>query len=163
VNGLFKRFSSDQIKREIDEELRFHLEMLTQERLLEGVPLAEAKDAALTRFGDVEQVREQCVEISRRSHPAILALKSLLILIALCGVVVRVLGTDFHIGRVGGTLIAVGILGRLLVYLRSVTPSSACSRPATSSPLKLYEPPQASITVLDQKNRTPIERVIFDK
>jgi hypothetical protein len=161
--GLFRHFDSKQIKSEIDEELRFHLELLTQEHLQRDLSLADAKDAALRRFGNVEQVREQCEEISRRNHPAIRALKSSLILIVLSGVLVRILSTEPHVSHAGDVLIAVGVLGRFLVYLRGLSPASFHSRPDTTSPLMLYEPPQTSITVLDQHNRTPVERVIFDK
>lgn len=92
-----------------------------------------------------------------------LALKSFLILVFLVGVLVRVFGTEFHVTRVGDVLIAVGILGRLWVHVRSLTPSSFLSKPETSSPLMLNENGQASITAYDQRKRTPVERVISDK
>lgn len=163
IGSLFRRFDSQQTEREIDEELRFHLEMLTETLLQTDMSLAEAREAALKRFGNVEQVKGQCVEISRRSHPAIRALKSFLILIFLVGVLVRVFGTEFHVTRVGDVLIAVGILGRLWVYVRGLNPSSFLAKPETSSPLMLNDFGQASITPYDQRKRTPVERVIFDK
>jgi hypothetical protein len=125
--------------------------------------LAEANAAALVRFGNVEQIKDQCLEISRRNHPVIRALKSFLILVFLMGVLVRVLSTEYHVLHVGDTLLAVGILGRLLVYVRGLNPSSLLSRPETSSPLMLTEKSQTSITAYDQRKRTPVERVIFDK
>ena len=159
---LLKCFDSGQIRRDVDEELRFHLEVLT-EALQQHMPLAQAKDAALKRFGDVDQIKDQCIEISRRNHPALRALKSLLVLIVLTGVLVRVLGTEFHVSRVGDLLIAVGILGRLLVYVRGLNPSSFLSRPATSSPLMLNEYGRQSFVACDQSMRTPVERIISDK
>jgi len=164
VNGrLFKRFDNEQIKGEVEEELRFHLELLTEALQQHDMSLAEAKDAALKRFGNVEQIKDQCVEISRRNHPSIRALKSFLILVFLVGVLVRVFSTEFHVTRVGDVLIAVGILGRLWVYVRGLNPSSFLSKPETSSPLMLNENGQASITAYDQRKRTPVERVISDK
>jgi len=164
VNGrLFKRFDNEQIKGEVEEELRFHLELLTAALQQHDMSLAEAKDAALKRFGNVEQIKDQCVEISRRNHPSIRALKSFLILVFLVGVLVRVFSTEFHVTRVGDVLIAVGILGRLWVYVRGLNPSSFLSKPETSSPLMLNENGQASITAYDQRKRTPVERVISDK
>src|SRR6266852_3891379 len=127
------------------------------------MPLAHAKDAALKRFGNVDQIRDQCIEISRRNHPALRVLKSLLVLIVLTGVLVRILGTEFHVTRLGDLLIAVGILGRLLVYVRGLNPSSFLSRPETSSPLMLYENCRQSIVAYDQSMRTPVERIISDK
>ncbi|HXM36882.1 MAG TPA: permease prefix domain 1-containing protein, partial [Pyrinomonadaceae bacterium] len=87
---LFKRFDRDQIEREIDEELRLHIELLTQEHLQKDLSLTEATDAALKRFGSVERVKEQCVEISRSNGPLMRALKALLIPVFLFGVLLRV-------------------------------------------------------------------------
>jgi len=157
----FRRFDSQRAEREVDEELRFHLEMLTETLLQKDMSLAEARDAALKRFGNVEQVKGECLEINRRSDPSIRALKSLLILAFLVGVLVRVFSTEFHVTRMGDILIAVGILGRLWVYVRGLNPSSFLPRPETSSPLMLTENGRTSITVYDQRKRTPVERVIF--
>jgi hypothetical protein len=83
IESLFKRFDSQRAEREIDEELRFHLELLTEALQQQDMSLAEAKDAALNRFGNLEQIKDQCVVISRRNHPSIRALKSFLILVFL--------------------------------------------------------------------------------
>jgi hypothetical protein len=160
---LLKYFDSGQIKRDIDEELRLHLELLTEALQQQDMPLAHAKDAAQERFGNVDQIRDQCIEISRRNRPALRALKSLLVMIVLTGVLVRVLGTEFHVTRLGDLLIAVGILGRLLVYVRGLNPAGFLSRPETSSPLKLNENGRRSIVAYDQSMRTPVERLIYYK
>jgi hypothetical protein len=160
---LLKYFDSGQIKRDIDEELRLHLELLTEALQQQDMPLAHAKDAAQERFGNVDQIRDQCIEISRRNRPALRALKSLLVMIVLTGVLVRVLGTEFHVTRLGDLLIAVGILGRLLVYVRGLNPSNFLSIPETSSPLKLNENGRRSIVAYDQSMRTPVERLIYYK
>jgi hypothetical protein len=164
VNGsLFKPLASNQIKGEVEAELRFHLELLTEALLQQDMSPEEANAAALERFGNVEQIKDQCVEISTRSNPLLRALKSFLILVFLAGVLVRVFSTEFHVLHVGDILIAVGVLGRLLVYVRGLNPSSFLSRPETSSPLMLNENGQASIMAYDQRKRTPVERVISDK
>jgi hypothetical protein len=160
---LFKPLNRAEIGREIEEELRFHLELLTEEHLQLDLSLAEARAAALKRFGDVEQIKDQCVEISRRSHPYIRSLKFFLILIFLVGVLVRIFSPEYHVTRVGDILIAVGILGRLLVYARGLRPSSFLSQPETPSPLMLIDQSQTSIAAYDPSKRTPVERVIFDK
>ena len=163
VVGLFKRFDSEQIKREIEEELLLHLELLTQEQFRPDVSPEVARARALERFGNIEQIKDQCARIRWRNSPLVRALKSLLILVCLLGVLVRVLGTDFHVTRVGDVLIAVGALGRLLVYLRGLNPSSFLSRPEASSQLMLNEGGQAPIAAYDQRKRTPVERVISDQ
>jgi hypothetical protein len=160
---LFTRFDSEEIEREIEEELRFHLEMLTQEHLKQDMSFAEAKDAALKRLGNVEQIKDKCVEISRSGHIFMRALKSLLITVFLLGVLVRVVSTEFHVMRVGDTLILVAILGRLFLYVRALNPSNFRSKPETSSPLMLNEEAQTSITAYDHRRLTPVERVIADK
>ena len=163
IGSQFRRFDSQRAEREIDEELRFHLELLTEALQQQDLSLAEAKDAALKRFGNLDQIKDQCLEISTRNSPLVRALKSFLILVFLVGVLVRVFSTEFHVLHVGDILIAVGILGRLLVYVRGLNPSSFLSKPETSSPLMLNENGQASITAYDQRKRTPVERLIFDK
>jgi hypothetical protein len=163
IEGLFRRFDSQRADREIDEELGFHLELLTEALQQQDLSLAEARNAALKRFGNVEQIKDQCVEISRRNQPVIRALKSFLVLVFLAGVLVRVFSTELNFTHMGDILIAVGILGRLLVYVRGLNPSTFVSRPETSSPLLLSEKSQTPFTVYDQRRRTPIERVFFDK
>lgn len=162
MTGLIHRFDPDQTRREIDEELRFHIELLTDEQCLRDVPFAEAREAALKRFGNVEQIKNECVEISRRRHPAIRLLKSFLLLVFLSGVLVRVFSPEYNLTRVGGILMAVGILGRLWLYVRFLNPSKFLSKADDSSPLKLNDS-QTSFTAYDQRKRTPVERVISYK
>jgi hypothetical protein len=163
VVGLFKRFDSEQIKREIEEELLLHLELLTQEQFGPDVSLEVARATALKRFGNIEQIKDQCARIRWRNNPLVRALKSFLVLVFLLGVLVRVFGADFHVTRVGVVLMAVGILGRLLVYLRGSNPSSFLSKTEAPTQLMLNEDGHASIAAYDQKKRTPVERIISDR
>ena len=162
MTGLIHRFDPDQTRREIDEELRFHLDLLTNEYCLLDVPFAEARDAALRRFGNVEQIKNECVEIIRRRHPAARLLKSFLLLVFLAGVLVRVFSPEYHLTRVGGVLIAVSVLTWLWLYVRGLNPSRFLSEANDSSPLKLNDS-QMSFTAYDQRMRTPVERVISYK
>jgi hypothetical protein len=160
--GLVQSFDNGQAKREIEEELRFHLDLLTDEHCRQDLSWDEARVAAQKRFGDFEQVRDQCFEISRRSHPSVRALKFFLTLIFLLGVLVRIFSHEYHLTRVGDILIAVGILSRLLLYVRGLNPSRFLEKPDDSSPLKLNDSPE-SFTAYDQSRRTPLERIISDK
>ena len=47
---------------ELDEELQFHLERATEERIAAGMDATEARRQALVEFGGVERTREQCYE-----------------------------------------------------------------------------------------------------
>ena len=49
-------------QRELDEELRFHLEQSTAAMIAAGMTAAEARRQALIEFGGVERTREQCHE-----------------------------------------------------------------------------------------------------
>ena len=49
-------------KREIDEELRFHVEQRTAENIAAGMSAEEAAREARKRFGNLQSVREECRE-----------------------------------------------------------------------------------------------------
>jgi hypothetical protein len=49
---------------EVEEELRFHIEMLERKYAQQGMSAADAKAAALRRFGNIETVKKQCAHIS---------------------------------------------------------------------------------------------------
>lgn len=162
MTGLIHRFDPEQTRREIDEELRFHIDLLTDEHRLLDMPLAEARDAALRRFGNVEQIKHECVEISRRRHPAVRLLKSFLLLVFLTGVLVRIFSPEYHLTRVGDVLMAVSVLSRLWLYVRGLNPSRFLSKANDPSPLKLNDS-QISFTAYDERARTPVERVISSR
>jgi len=54
VSGMFRKASRE---RDLDEELRAHLELLTEENVRQGMPPAEARYAAVRAFGGVEQAK----------------------------------------------------------------------------------------------------------
>jgi hypothetical protein len=160
---LFKPIDKETIEREVDEELRFHLDLLTQENLLKDMSPTEARDAALNRFGNLEQIKEKCVEISKNRNPLIRALKFMMIGVFFAGVLLRVFGTLVQVTHVGDILIVVAILSRLLLYVRGLNPSRFRSTTQSSSPLHLFDKTQPSIRIYDHHDLTPVERVIADK
>jgi hypothetical protein len=153
----FNPFNPEEIERDIGAELRFHVDRLTQDYLQPDMSLEEARGAALRQFGNVEQITAQCAEISRRRHPFVLALKCLLSLIFLAGILLRVLAGDIHVKHCGDLLSAVSILSWMFLYAR-LHKSQFLAPPETSSPLKLTD--QESFAVYDQSRRTPVERII---
>jgi hypothetical protein len=108
---------------QVEEELQFHVEMLERKYVREGMSDAHAKAAALKRFGNFERIKKQCVNISRRSSPLQRVLKASSILIALTGLVIHALSSDYKVARIGTTLIIIAISGRLLLHVR--TPKDA--------------------------------------
>lgn len=51
------------VKREIDEELRFHLDQQTAESMVAGMSPEDAAREARKRFGNLQSIREECREI----------------------------------------------------------------------------------------------------
>jgi hypothetical protein len=160
LTGPHRRWDSRQAQLEIEEELQFHLDLLTEEHCRQDMSWEHAQAAALKRFGNVEQIRDECVRIARRNHPIVLALKWFLGFVFVTGVLVRIFGTDYHVTRVGDVLMAVGILSRLLLHLRVMNPFVA--KPDDAVLIKLNDAP-VSFAAYDQRRRTPVERVISYK
>ena len=163
MRSLFHRLDPEQTRREIDEELRFHIDLLTDEHFRQSMSFEDAREAAFTRFGNIEQFTDECAQIKRRQHPVIRALKLFLVLVFLSGVVIRILAPEYHVTRVGDVLMAVGFLGRLWLYVRGLVPSSFINKSEVGSPLRLRDEIQSLIAVYDEKKHTPVERVIFRK
>ena len=162
LTSLFQRFDNQQAKCEIEDELRFHIDLLTNENCRQAMPLDEARCKAEARFGNFEEIRDQCLEISMRNSPQTRALKCLLIMVFLMGVLVFVLGTEYHVRRIGEVSMMIGLLGRLLIYVRGLQRSSFLSEAIEAAPLKLNDL-HTSFTAYDQRMRTPVERVISYK
>jgi hypothetical protein len=163
IEVLFKRRSHkrEEAATEIEEELRFHVELLTQQHQRQDMSREAAEGAALRRFGNVERIKDQCLAIRRRSQPVLVALKSFLILIFISGIVLRVLSTTLNFRRMGDLLIAIPILSGLLLYVRHSNASSFISNAETALSLGLSE--NLQVTAYDKAMRTPVERLISDK
>ena len=61
VVGLIHK---ERLEEELDEELRFHLAMRTQENIRRGLPAAEATRSATEAFGKVEAIKDACRDVS---------------------------------------------------------------------------------------------------
>jgi predicted permease len=62
----YLRFWRADPEADLDDELRFHLEMRRADYRAEGLDPSLADEATLRRFGDVERVRDACRDIDRR-------------------------------------------------------------------------------------------------
>jgi len=160
--GPFRHLGSRRVDLEIEEELQFHLELLTEEHCRQDISWEQAQARALKRFGNVEQIKEECAQIARRNHPAVLCLKWFFAFIFVTGVLVRVFSTDYHVTRIGDLLMEVGVLGRLLLYLRGKSRPPFVKEVDDPAPLKLNDI-GLSFAAYDQKGRTPVERVVSSK
>ena len=129
---LLKQLDHKKIAFDVEDELRFHVEMLQQKYTRHGMSPAEANEAAQKRFGNFERVRNQCVQISKRASALQHVLKTSSILLAFTGLLIFVLNSDYKVARIGTVLMAIAILGRLLLYARGLT--SATFLPRTKEP-----------------------------
>lgn len=160
--GPFRRLDSQPLQRDVEEELQFHLDLLTEEHCRQNIPMEQAQASALKQFGNVEKIRDECVSIARRNHPVVLALKWFFGLVFIAGVLVRIFSAEYHVTRIGDLLMEIGALGRLLLYLRGKSLSKYFKRPDESELLKMNLSP-LSLAGYDQRGRTPVERIISSK
>jgi hypothetical protein len=122
IASLLNLHNRQQIALDVEDELQFHLQMLERKYLQQGMGADEARRAALRQFGNIERYKRQCVQISRRKSVLRRSLKVLLFLLGLAGLLIRILNMDYKISRVGVMLIAIAVSGRLLLYVRGLTP-----------------------------------------
>ena len=160
---LFERSNRRSAEHEVENELRFHLELLIEEYLHQGMTLEEAEEEASKRFGNVERIKNQCVEISKRSRPLMRVLKSFLIVVFLTGVLARISSADIYVKQTGNMLMIIAPLSWLLLYLRGLRFSSFVPKNENSSPLLgLSDTGQIPFAANDRKEFTPLERIIND-
>jgi len=142
IADLFKNFNRKQLVFEVEDELRFHIEMLERKYAQDGMSAAAAKSAALRRFGSLERAMKQCVNIRSRNSLLRRVLKMSLILIGLIGLSIRMLGSDLNIHHIGDILIMIAISGRLLLYVRGLSPSNFLSGTNETCPSIVTETPR---------------------
>ena len=65
MRSLRTLFKIRRTEREMERELRFHLEMEAEENVRRGMPPEEARLAAMRSFGGVERFKEECREVKR--------------------------------------------------------------------------------------------------
>ena len=59
ISSVMRR---SRMEREMDAELRFHIEAFTEDLARRGVPREEARRRARIEFGAVERTKEECCE-----------------------------------------------------------------------------------------------------
>ncbi|HKQ76118.1 MAG TPA: ABC transporter permease [Blastocatellia bacterium] len=65
TRSLRKLFRIKRTEGEMDREVRFHLEMETEENMRRGMSHEEAREVALRSFGGVERFKEECRDVKR--------------------------------------------------------------------------------------------------
>jgi len=146
IVNLLMRPNRKKIAFEVEEELQFHIEMLERKYAQQGMSDAPAKAAALKRFGNLERVKKHCVDISRRNTLLRRVLKVSSILIALTGLAIHAVSPDYRVARIGSVLIMIAVAGRLLLYVRGLSPWIFLSGTKTSLSVVTDTPQDAART-----------------
>ena len=68
IRRLFRLRNARSIPRDIDDELRFHIETRVDALVAQGMPIDEARRRALAEFGDVSAAHSELTAIDRDSH-----------------------------------------------------------------------------------------------
>ena len=144
IPNLFKSSNRNQIAFEVEDELQFHIEMLERKYVQDGMSAAAAKAAALRRFGSLERAMKQCVDIRSRNSLLRRVLKTSLILLGLTGLSMRLLSSEITVDHMGDVLIMIAIAGRLLLYVRGLSPSTFLSGTNETCPSIVTETPKDS-------------------
>src|SRR5215211_331108 len=118
VYRLVPFLSGPAAQRCIEDELRFHIEMRTQENMDSGMAPTQARQDAERRFGNLESIKTDCLKIQGNNHGAMKALNCLLWMVVAFGLVLRLTGSTRGIRPTGDLIAMSAILLRLLIHLR---------------------------------------------
>ena len=168
----------DEMRREVETELRCHIEMRTRANIEQGMRPDDAQRAALQSFGDFERIRNNCCEIRRSlpfdSRPLRMGLHISIAVLAGLAALWAVNVPHHNFTGVMRQLIAIAVLTYLFIVVRRarsklrsdsehvngglVAPSETfrANRGLTSD---MSDAPSARITAYDEQGRTPVERV----
>jgi hypothetical protein len=160
---LFKQRERENFEREVEDELLLHIELLTQQYLQQGLTLEEAREDAVKRFGNVSEIKNECVKIGEGNNSFLLLLKVGLLFLFLFGVLIRIFIPGVTFRHLADLMMAVAVLARLFMYVRGLNPSFFLPKQNTLSSLSLSSKTGPAIQSYDHRKLTPLERVISDK
>jgi len=168
----------DEMAREVETELRFHIEMRTRANVEQGMRPDDAQRAALQSFGDFERVRNNCCEIRRSlpfdSTPLRMGLHITIAVLAGLAALWAVNVPHHNLTGVMRQLIAISVLTYLFIVVRRARSKprsdsehvngvlvgpSATLRANQGFMSDMPDAPPAKITAYDEQGRTPVERV----
>jgi hypothetical protein len=166
VSFIRARLHPDEIAREVEAELRFHIEMRARANIESGMRPDEAQLAAVQSFGDFDGVKVRCCEISRSLPVDSRVLKmGLYIAIAVLagGTALWAVNIRHHnFTGVWWQLVAIAVLARAFIVGRR---SISTDRFAGDRERGLFvtETESSSIAAHDEEGRTPVERMFNSK
>ena len=144
----------NELVREVETELRLHIQMRTRANIERGMRPDDAQRAALQSFGDFERFRNDCCEIRRSlpfdSMPLRMMLHITIAVMAGLAALWAVNVPHHNFTGVMRQLIAIAVLGYLFIVVR---------RARSKLRYDSEDTPPAKITAYDELGRTPVERV----
>jgi hypothetical protein len=168
----------DEVIREVETELRFHIQMRTRANIEAGMKPADAQTAAVRSFGDFEQVKNSCCELRRSfpidSLPLKMGLHITIAVLAGLAALWAVNVAHHSFTGVMRQLIAIAVLAYLLIIVRRARSEQRCDSNhvsgALAAPSEAFRANQsltsdmsdaspAKITAYDEQGRTPVERM----
>ncbi|MEO6724673.1 MAG: permease prefix domain 1-containing protein [Blastocatellia bacterium] len=181
IKFILRRCRSKAFECQIEEELRFHIEMRTRDNIAAGMLPEEAERDALQRFGDFDHVSRECREISRErlmNAATMKAMKGITWVMLGCGLTLILISDVSTVRQVGQVLICIAILWWLLLYLRATRPDqqriNQHLEAAEQMPLGLIapasggsesgfaEPSGRQTAAHDDQGRSPVERLLAE-
>ncbi|MGI9068888.1 MAG: permease prefix domain 1-containing protein [Pyrinomonadaceae bacterium] len=159
---IHARRHPDQIAREVEAELRFHIEMRARANIESGMRPDEARVAAQQSFGDFDGVKTRCCEISR-SLPfdsGVLKMGMYIAIAALAGGTALWAVNIPHYSFTGvlWQLLAIAVLTRaFIVGRRPISTERVCGNKILSRDVS--EQRSLGIASHDEQGRTPVERM----
>ena len=168
----------DEMRREVETELRCHIEMRTRANIEQGMRPDDAQRAALQSFGDFERIRNNCCEIRRSlpfdSTPLRMGLHISIAVLAGLAALWAVNVPHHNFTGVMRQLMAIAVLTYLFIVVRRVSSKrrsgSERGREVLVAPSETFpaskdlssdmsNAPSAKITAYDEQGRTPVERM----
>ncbi|MBS1798476.1 MAG: ABC transporter permease [Acidobacteria bacterium] len=108
LHRLFSLFRKEPLDRDLDAEMKTHLELAVEENMSKGMPWQEARRQALIRFGGVEQAKER-----QRESRSLFGLETLLQDLRYT---MRTLARDRGFATVAILILALGIGANVVVF-----------------------------------------------
>src|ERR1051326_2288396 len=136
---LYDIVSRAAAERELDEELRFHLEMRAADNVAAGMSPEEAAADARHRFGDVGRIKKLCREAGGDKAPRKVLLVSLWLAVV-CGAALWANRGMAQVSVLGEMLVLTAVLCRLLVAIRATRLCDAGPESGVRNLVSVIEP-----------------------
>jgi len=177
IRFLHARRHPDQIAREVEAELHFHIEMRARANIEGGMRPAEARLAARQSFGDFDRVKTECCEISRTPFDSTVLKMAMYITIAVLAGVAALFAVNLPHHNFSGVfcqLVAIVVLVRAFVVGRRAFSTKRFAGDRASGAFVTddvrfrqdkgfssdgREAHSVGITAHDEQGRTPVERM----